>query len=305
MKSDVSQDTSSMSSSLSNETTFDSILNFRDIGRTINEYSGQRLIRDGLLYRSARPDDATPRDRMMLKDVYGIKTVVDLRTKTEHMNAAKKRQADFYTFGKSNFALAEPLHIPGLRYHEIKLTGRRFELFLLSQLSFWSFIKLLFLFIFGFRMRAIRILGSEVMLPRGLVGLALDTLDKSGPEIAQTLNSFLEPGALPALIHCTQGKDRTGIIVILVLLILGVPQDVIDFDYQLTDEALFADPEKDSRLAEIREIGLTDDWGETSKILVACTIQHLDSCYGGLDVYLDGIGFHSGKREQLKEILSY
>ena len=34
-------------------------------------------------------------------------------------------------------------------------------------------------------MRAIRILGQEVMLPRGLVGLALDTLDKSGPEIAQ------------------------------------------------------------------------------------------------------------------------
>ena len=43
----------------------------------------------------------------------------------------------------------------------------------------------LFFFILGLRMRAIRILGSEVMLPRGLVGLGLDTLDNSGPEIAQ------------------------------------------------------------------------------------------------------------------------
>lgn len=43
--------------------------------------------------------------------------------------------------------------------------------------------KFLFLFIFGLRMRAIAILGREVMLPRGLVGLGLDTLDQSGPEI--------------------------------------------------------------------------------------------------------------------------
>lgn len=32
-------------------------------------------------------------------------------------------------------------------------------------------------------MQAIAILGREVMLPRGLVGLGLDTLDHCGPEI--------------------------------------------------------------------------------------------------------------------------
>ncbi|KAK0626860.1 protein-tyrosine phosphatase-like protein [Immersiella caudata] len=304
MKFDASSDSSSVNS-LNSENGFDSILNFRDVGRTINEFSGQRLVRDGMLFRSARPDEATQRDRMLLKDVYGIKTVIDLRTKTEHMNAAKKRQADFRTFGKSNAALAEPLQISGIGYHEIKLTGRRFELFLLSQLSVWSFIKFFVLFLLGFRMRAIRILGREVMLPRGLVGLALDTLDKSGPEIAQTLNSYLEPGALPSLVHCTQGKDRTGIIVILVLLILGVPPDVIDYDYRLSDEALFADPENESRIAEIKEIGLTDDWGETSQVLVTRTIQHLDSRYGGIDYYLDGIGFDDAKRVRLREILLY
>jgi protein-tyrosine phosphatase len=80
MKFDASSDSSSVSS-LSSENAFDSILNFRDIGKTINGYSGQRLVRDGLLFRSARPDEATQRDRMLLKDVYGIKTVIDLRTK--------------------------------------------------------------------------------------------------------------------------------------------------------------------------------------------------------------------------------
>lgn len=43
--------------------------------------------------------------------------------------------------------------------------------------------KFIFLFIFGFRMRAIAILGREVMLPRGLVGLGTDTVDHCGPEI--------------------------------------------------------------------------------------------------------------------------
>lgn len=40
-------------------------------------------------------------------------------------------------------------------------------------------------------MQAISVLGREVMLPRGLVGLGLDTLDHSGPEIAQVIFSIM------------------------------------------------------------------------------------------------------------------
>lgn len=39
--------------------------------------------------------------------------------------------------------------------------------------------------LFGYRMQAISILGREVMQPRGLIGLGYDTLDHSGPEIAE------------------------------------------------------------------------------------------------------------------------
>ncbi len=104
-----------------------------------------RLVKEGLLFRSARPDDASLDDRRRLKEEFGIRSVMDLRTKTEHINAAKKRQRDLAAMGpvalaKSNDAFAEPLKIQGLRYLEIKLTGRRFERFLLSQLSWWSFM---------------------------------------------------------------------------------------------------------------------------------------------------------------------
>jgi protein-tyrosine phosphatase len=63
---------------------------------------------------------------------------------------------------------------------------------------------------FGYRMEAINIIGREVMLPRGLVRLGLDTLDQSGTEIREALSLYSESRALPILVHCTQGKDRTG-----------------------------------------------------------------------------------------------
>ena len=69
---------------------------------------------------------------------------MDLRTKTEHLNAAKKRQARLalppVAHAKSNAAAAEPLQIPGIRYREIKLTGKSFERHMLRQLSWLSFL---------------------------------------------------------------------------------------------------------------------------------------------------------------------
>ncbi|KAF6812890.1 tyrosine/serine protein phosphatase [Colletotrichum sojae] len=282
-----------------------SVLNFRDVGSTVNAFLGRRLIREGLLFRSARPDDASLEDRRRLRDVLGIKAVIDLRTKTEHARQAKKRQADLKlpAIVQSNAALAEPIHISGLQYHEIKITGGNFEWFLIKQVSWWGLCRLVFLFIFGYRNKGISILSREVMLPRGLVGLGLDTLDQSGPEIAKALRVFLEPAGSPTLVHCTQGKDRTGLIVTLVLLILDVPLNAIEHDYALTNGAL--ESEREERLVEMRELGLTDDWFETAPDMIVRIAQHLDSVHGGVQGYLDKIGFHKDDRQKLRELLLY
>ena len=62
--------------------------------------------------------------------------------RTEHLKQAKQRSVQSQTPAllKSNAALAEPLQIPGLRYHEIKITGRPFEIFLLKQLPWLSLL---------------------------------------------------------------------------------------------------------------------------------------------------------------------
>jgi protein tyrosine/serine phosphatase len=86
-------------------------------------------------------------------------------------------------------------------------------------------------------------------------------------------------------------------------MIIGVPLEAIDHDYRLSDRELA--PEKESRLAEIREIGLTEEFAETAKDMVERTAEHLDTKYGGLDNYLDGLGFGKEKREKLRENLTY
>ncbi|KAI1284544.1 protein-tyrosine phosphatase-like protein [Xylaria sp. FL0933] len=283
---------------------FENILNFRDVGKTVNDYLGRKIIREGVLYRSARPDDATLNDRRRLTEELGIKTVMDLRTKTEHLSQARKRKADLKipALLQSNAALAEPMQIPGLLYREVQVTGRRFERAMLRGLSWWNFIKLVFLYIFGLRVQAIRIMGKEVMQPLGLVGLSLVTLDVSGPEILEALHILTSTETpRPTLVHCTQGKDRTGMIIALILLALRVPTDAISHDYLLSQSGL--KPERDERVAEMLQIGLTPGWGDCPPEFIERVRGHLDVRYGGVDGYLDSIGFGAGDRARLVEVL--
>lgn len=120
---------------------FAQILNFRDVAATINKHTNRPLLREGLLFRAARPDEATTADRDRLRNVYNIRTVVDLRSKSEHARAAEKRAADGMVPAllQSNEALAEPVQIPGIEYREVMVTGKDFERHLLKQLSWGGF----------------------------------------------------------------------------------------------------------------------------------------------------------------------
>ncbi|KAK4164906.1 protein-tyrosine phosphatase-like protein [Cladorrhinum sp. PSN259] len=283
------------------DNSLENIINFRDVGETVNAFLKSKIVREGVLFRSARLDDASVRDRERLKAEYGIKTILDLRTKTEHLRSLQNRHSSL------------PLQIPGITYLSVKLTSRRFELFLLLQLSILNILKFLFLFlVLNRRMQALTLLGQKVMAPRGLLRLGLDTLDQSQPEISASLHSLLPSSSspnnissspLPVLIHCTQGKDRTGLIIILALLILQIPPQAIAHDYRLTDRELL--PDRESRLVEISEIGLPDEFANTSEDFVEHVINYLDENYGGLNSYLTKIGFAESHRIKLRETLSY
>jgi len=51
------------------------------------------------------------------------------------------------------------------------------------------------------------------------------------PRTAAVLRVFSRPHTLPALVHCAHGKDRTGVIMLLLLAACGVPRAAIVGDY--------------------------------------------------------------------------
>ncbi|TVY43467.1 hypothetical protein LOCC1_G005344 [Lachnellula occidentalis] len=255
---------------------FENILNFRDVGKTINEFLAENVGGAPFTALSSHTDQGS----------------------TEHANQARKRDGDLQipALVKSNAALAEPVQIPGMSYLEININGKGFERSLLWQLSYWSFTKLIVLMIFGYRMQAISILGREVMQPRGLVGLGFDSIDHCGHEIADALREFSNPTNAPILTHCTQGKDRTGLLIALILFLMQIPIPAITHDYILSEAELF--PERESRLVEIRSIGLTEDFAGCPKEWIEEMEKHLGK-YGGVRQYCRGIGFTEVDEERL------
>lgn len=56
----------------------------------------------------------------------------------------------------------------------------------------------------------------------------------AAPIFGELLTRLAEPDGLPALVHCTAGKDRTGIAAALLLSVLGVDDAAIVDDYELS-----------------------------------------------------------------------
>ncbi|MEN8162075.1 MAG: tyrosine-protein phosphatase [Myxococcota bacterium] len=59
-------------------------------------------------------------------------------------------------------------------------------------------------------------------------------IDRSAPDLAAVFRRLAAADAVPAVLHCTAGKDRTGVAVALLLLLLGVSRDCVIEDYALT-----------------------------------------------------------------------
>lgn len=62
-------------------------------------------------------------------------------------------------------------------------------------------------------------------------------LDQNGPLFAEVIRLAADPANRPLVIHCTAGKDRTGLAVALLLLALGVPEETVVADYTLSNHA--------------------------------------------------------------------
>jgi protein-tyrosine phosphatase len=63
-------------------------------------------------------------------------------------------------------------------------------------------------------------------------------VSEGGPMLTSAIQALATETALPAVMHCSAGKDRTGVLSALVLAFLGVPDETIVADYTLSAAAM-------------------------------------------------------------------
>lgn len=178
----------------------EAIHNFRDFGGY--QTASGATIKKGLLYRSGSLDKATNADLDELA-VLGIKTICDLRSEQERLKEPD-RIPDVEPVTFFNISMR-----PIVDYHSRSL-------------------KRLFSLMFGTERKTDYIAESYKAYRDYATGYL--------PQLKALFKRISNPENLPVLIHCSAGKDRTGVVSSLIQQMLGVPLDVAMDDYLITNQ---------------------------------------------------------------------
>lgn len=174
-----------------------SCLNIRDLGGTVA--AGGRTVQTGRIIRSAKTDTLTPEDAQQLKDRFRLTTIIDLRTEKE---AAEKPDN---TFGCKYYNIPlRPDVKAGIKYRfpsSLKTFSKKFP---------------------SMPQMYVDMLTSEYSTGqmKRVFSIIFDSVQNDGC----------------VLFHCSEGKDRTGIIAALIELMLGVDREMIMKNYLYSNE---------------------------------------------------------------------
>ncbi len=165
----------------------------------------------------------------------------------------------------------------------------------------------------GFNCRNISLLTDEIEQARRDHNLLLPDiyqwiLDRARNEVGEAISSLAEPGALPAIVRCTAGKDRTGVIIALLLRIAGVPDDTIVYDYALSQKSMETDEFITFQRAHILARGSDWDYYRNNFLISPAefmrqTLAYIDSEYGSSCGYLQQAGVDITTMNYLRQAL--
>jgi protein-tyrosine phosphatase len=115
--------------------------------------------------------------------------------------------------------------------------------------------------------------------------------------------SSLQDGAV--LVHCHGGKDRTGIVVALLLELVAVPREIIAEDYALSEACLepsFAAWLEEQSQAQGRPVE-RPHWMFSPPEKMISTLDYLGREYGGVEGYLEAAGVTQDEMAQIRKHL--
>ena len=128
------------------------------------------------------------------------------------------------------------------------------------------------------------------------------------PVVIEAIRTIARHRTGAVLVHCTAGKDRTGVIVALALLAVGVPRDLVIEDYAAT-EANLAGEWLDGMIAMIGEYGVPDSpelrtlMGGSPAAALASTIDLIERDHGSVQQYLLASGLTLDELADLERVL--
>ncbi|KAJ1675344.1 hypothetical protein EV182_001454 [Spiromyces aspiralis] len=133
------------------------------------------------------------------------------------------------------------------------------------------------------------LIAQNVVGPRGLLRLYQDIIDYSQDELRQVMMIFSHPRRYPILVHCTHGKDRTGIVVALVSSLAGISDELIALDYSLSQLNLLPIRERMEKV-DMGASGLPSEFCDSPASVMMGLLDYIGQRYGGVRQYLLGIG---------------
>ena len=150
--------------------------------------------------------------------------------------------------------------------------------------------------------------------PEGLRA-AITTFYRSAPEdYAERFTQLfrlLLAGESPLAVHCTAGKDRTGVAAALILRALDVPEATVIEDYALSDqvvnyERVFggAAPQRGGSWAFLSSLPreLRAPLFASEPAYIEAMLRAVDASYGSVDGYLEArLGIDGASRAQLRD----
>ena len=247
--------------------------NFGDLGG-YNTRNGRR-VRTGRLFRSAGLSELTEEDLTTLNDL-GILAVCDLRRDSEQRRSPSRWAADSAT-----------------RFHHIPVFpdtpgGRALE-------------------------RAA--VENNVEASRNIMLGLYRRMIADEQSLAQIRRIFhlLADNETPLLVHCSGGKDRTGVACALILALLGVEQEVIMEDYMLSLELytrlvdLSRHPVSqilDDESAANFDVSVLEPVYSVTPDYLHSALNAITELYGDMNNFIErGLGLNSQQQQSIREQL--
>jgi protein-tyrosine phosphatase len=125
-----------------------------------------------------------------------------------------------------------------------------------------------------------------------LADLYVHVLESSARTFGHILSGLADETRLPAVFHCAAGKDRTGLVAAVLLSVLGVSEEDILDDYELTSRYRSPEPVHEMMERLRTETGVTPEVVagvlRTPRWAMQSALAQIRDRHGGIDGYLTG-----------------